>query len=309
MLDTLYSSTKDKDFNIPLSFDVKFKRMFADEVNIHKLETLVSILFNIPYEDIKGNIVILNNEKLTNFKKNKKGAMDLYFKLTLLNGSAKIDIEVSNIVLPKSILNRNIYFMSYLSSTQLRSNDDYSLLLPSITICLDKGIKDVIENDIINIYELRDKYSNKLTDKLQFWHINIEKCYKIWYSNNINKYEKEEQNIIMLGALLNINNLNEFSKCLGGMNMSEEIKEEIEKTNKALNEYEDIMSWYDYDKDQEAIRKGELTEAKNEGMKEGIEQGMKEKNIENVKNFKKLGVDISIISQATGLTIEEINEI
>lgn len=47
-------------------------------------------------------------------------------------------------------------------------------------------------------------------------------------------------------------------------------------------------------------------EGREEGRKEGREEGRKEERFENARNFKKLGVPIEIISQATGLTAEEI---
>ena len=49
--------------------------------------------------------------------------------------------------------------------------------------------------------------------------------------------------------------------------------------------------------------------ARKEGLKEGIEQGKKEKALEDAKNFKTLGVSIDIISKATGLdknTVEDL---
>lgn len=47
-------------------------------------------------------------------------------------------------------------------------------------------------------------------------------------------------------------------------------------------------------------------EGRAEGREEGREEGRKEERFENARNFKKLGVPIEIISQATGLTAEEI---
>lgn len=47
-------------------------------------------------------------------------------------------------------------------------------------------------------------------------------------------------------------------------------------------------------------------EGRKEGREEGREEGRKEERFENARNFKKLGVPIEIISQATGLTAEEI---
>ncbi len=45
------------------------------------------------------------------------------------------------------------------------------------------------------------------------------------------------------------------------------------------------------------------------GRSAGIKEGERKTNIFNAKKFKELGVDIFVISQATGLTIEEINKL
>jgi len=46
-----------------------------------------------------------------------------------------------------------------------------------------------------------------------------------------------------------------------------------------------------------------------EGMKQGKLEGEKAANLRNAKNLKTLGVDIHTISQATGLSVEEIEEL
>ena len=46
-----------------------------------------------------------------------------------------------------------------------------------------------------------------------------------------------------------------------------------------------------------------------EGIKEGKEEGKKEQQIFIARNFKKAGIDIKIISDNTGLTIEEIKNL
>ena len=46
-----------------------------------------------------------------------------------------------------------------------------------------------------------------------------------------------------------------------------------------------------------------------EGKKEGIKEGKKEGIKENAKIMLKKGLDINLISEITGLTIEEINKL
>ena len=53
----------------------------------------------------------------------------------------------------------------------------------------------------------------------------------------------------------------------------------------------------------------DLKKAKEEGIEQGIEQGEKMKAISIARNLKKSGIDIKIISENTGLSIEEIEKL
>ena len=50
-------------------------------------------------------------------------------------------------------------------------------------------------------------------------------------------------------------------------------------------------------------------EGRKEGREEGREEGRNETNLDNARNFKKLGVAIDIISQATGLSADVIESL
>ena len=52
-----------------------------------------------------------------------------------------------------------------------------------------------------------------------------------------------------------------------------------------------------------------MKEGRAEGMKEGLAKGRAEEKRENARNFKKLGLSVELIAQATGLDIEEINKL
>ena len=69
--------------------------------------------------------------------------------------------------------------------------------------------------------------------------------------------------------------------------------------------YEEDMQ----DRVENAMREGRekgMKEGMEEGMKEGRKEGRKEGKLEDARNFKRLGVSPDIISQATGLSLEEI---
>ncbi len=50
-------------------------------------------------------------------------------------------------------------------------------------------------------------------------------------------------------------------------------------------------------------------EGKEEGLKEGLAKGREEGRLESARNLKKMGVDVQIIAQATGLSPEEIESL
>ncbi|OXA74603.1 hypothetical protein B0A56_12610, partial [Flavobacterium columnare NBRC 100251 = ATCC 23463] len=55
--------------------------------------------------------------------------------------------------------------------------------------------------------------------------------------------------------------------------------------------------------------KGVIDTAFDEGKMEGLIEGKIEGKIETAKSLKKIGVSVEIITQATGLTKEEINKL
>ena len=59
---------------------------------------------------------------------------------------------------------------------------------------------------------------------------------------------------------------------------------------------------------EEAEKRG-LERGREEGRVEGREEGRNETNLDNARNFKKLGVAIDIISQATGLSADVIESL
>lgn len=63
---------------------------------------------------------------------------------------------------------------------------------------------------------------------------------------------------------------------------------------------------YDQDMYDERRHMGEINTARRLGRDEGLAEGREEARRETARNFKQLGVDLTTISQATGLSIEEL---
>ena len=96
--------------------------------------------------------------------------------------------------------------------------------------------------------------------------------------------------------------------------MSDLVKEKpiMEEVQKRYNNFiKDRLMMNEYDK-REAYLYGNqimLEEERRLGIKEGIEQGEKNKAMSMAKNMKTRDMDLNLISELTGLSIEEIEKL
>ena len=96
--------------------------------------------------------------------------------------------------------------------------------------------------------------------------------------------------------------------------MSELVKEKpvMEEVQIKYNNFiKNRIMMNEYDKRQAYLYGNQimLEEERRLGREEGKEEGKKEQQIFIARNFKKAGIDIKIISDNTGLTIEEIKDL
>ena len=293
---------------VPLSIDLLFKKVFGNNDAIKRLEALLSIYFNAPYEELKGNVKVLNSEKRIKNKNSKRQSVDVLALVELVSGTTRVNIEVN--LKEGTTLKRNFLYASGILSNQLHSKDDYSKIEPVVQISFDNYEVNEKNDRIVKRCFLKDETNTVITDILEIDHINIVKCKDAWYNKTIKNYDKKDRELIKLGALLTIKEESEFKACLEELTMEKEIKEDIVDAVEEYSEDDEILSYY-YDKEHndEAIRRGDISLAKQQGHMEGLEQGHQEKAFEIAKNLLSMNMSIDDISIATGLPIEEIKNI
>ena len=86
--------------------------------------------------------------------------------------------------------------------------------------------------------------------------------------------------------------------------MEEYVKESIK-----ASQDEEVIGLYDKELHLEKLRLSELKEAREQGIEQGIEKGIEQEKIEIVKNMLSKNIDISVISECTGLSKEEIEKL
>lgn len=245
------------------------------------------------------DVEVLNPFNIKEFRNDKESILDV--KATDENGRI-YDIEVQTIG-NESYVFRSLYYWACLYSSQLIESDIYSKLKPTISI-------NIIEFDLFKQHKnyfssflLKEIESNEiLTDHLLINYIELSKFNSITESDDeLNKLlyflkneGKEDQ---MLKTLIKNDKIldkahNEYRKFTG---------------DKAMRELYD--SRIKYQRDYNSLISDAKLEGEQKGKLEGKLEGEHEGRLDSAKNLKQLGVSIDLISQATGLSKDEIDKL
>lgn len=246
---------KEKQDFIEMGFDPLFKKMYGDVNYTNKAAALVSIVLNIPYEDIKDRIDVVNNEKLRKNKSDKQQERDVLLRIELHSEHHFINLEANLFGYNQELINRNTSYLSDIYSGQLDQSEDYSLLKPVVQINFNKPTKKIRTDDLfkpIDVYLLRNEDGNVLTDVIKIINVDIVKCYKLWYNGGIEKFTSCDQNIIRLGALHFVKKNEEFRKCLGEIKMDKNVKSKIQHDMDEYQKDKSLVRVYDAQKRRDA---------------------------------------------------------
>ena len=290
--------------------DYFMRYMFAKEGHEHILLNLINAVrtdYNQePFEEVK----VLNTFNLKETVNDKQSIVDVR-AITKSGETVLIEIQrVGN----QSFVYRSLYYWAKGYISNLRNNEKYNDLKQVIVInILDFNllkdinkehscyvIKELETNHILtNHLEMHflelPKYlssSSRLTDELYAW---------FYFLTIKEKREKMEEIMEML------------------VKKNPIMKEVYDEYNKFVNTKDLFENYSEYEKNyfdilalnEERIKGREegLKEGLKEGLEKGIEQGEKNKAISIAKNLKNAGIDIKIISENTGLSIEEIKKL
>ena len=253
----MINSTKERPF-IPLSYDLVFKRVFADEYDKRPLKTLLNVILNINIST--NDITILNSEMVGKNVNTKKNTVDLIVKL---KDGTKVGIEMNRAGSDKLVF-RNTLYMFRLMGHALNKGARYEDIDEYIQINFDM---DGEHSEPIDIYTLcNEKHPDKkLTNKLQIYRINVPYFTKKCYNLREEELAYKDRFIGMIGA----KTLKEINKIAGRDNIMEEMSKKVEE----CNEDEDILYQYNYG---EYLADLAILEGTEKGIKQGLEKGMKQ---------------------------------
>ncbi len=286
--------------------DYFIRYLFSHEGNENIALNFINAVFkDLDFETFE-KIEILNPFNIAENYNEKESIVDI--KATTETGiTVLIEIQSRG---NEDFIKRALYYWAYNYSSSLNRGSFYDELKPTVSINITNFIL-TNEDKVHNCYVLKELNNNKiLTDHCQLHFIELPK----FNFKDINK------------KIENLDNIHKefisWVKFFKGEDMSNLIKEntifeEVEKKCHTFVNNTPVMDKYKkreidayfFDRSIELDLKKAKEEGITEGIEQGIEQGEKNKAISIARNFKKSGIDIKIISENTGLSIEEIKKL
>ena len=273
--------------------DVVFHALFREQ-NHELLESMLSSILNTKVKIVEYLDRHLNIEQA----KEKLGVMDL--RVRFEDGTyCTIEIQL------KEYTNENERFVYYLAdaySRQLERGEKYEDIQKTISIVIvDHEIEELKDFEDLNIkWQFRDNKTGRkiLTDKFELVIIEIPKAKRI--------YEKDNSNIISQWMMFLDDPNNK--EVLNIMEKNKDIKtagHELKQVsgNDELRRIAELKEKYIRD---EAAA---LDFAKQKGINEGINQGIEQEKIATAKNMLTRNMDINLIADITGLSLEKLTEL
>ncbi|ASJ22442.1 hypothetical protein BHAMNSH16_12635 [Brachyspira hampsonii] len=286
-----------RDINVLNDYFVRYLFSSSDS-NLILLDFINSIMLDSNMKTFRAVEILTPFNYKENYK-DKETIVD--FKCITQNGTVVI-IEIQlqgNSRFPERIL----YYWASNYSKLLKHGEKYDALTPVISInLLNFNLDD--SNNIHSCYMIYDTINNRLlTDHLQIHIIELKKFKYDLLQPDLNCWlkfftmkEKDNKEVIMSDLV-----------------KEKPIMEEVQKRYNNFIKNRLMMNEYDkreaYLYGNQIMLEEERRLGIEEGIKQGIEQGEKNKAISIAKSFKNAGIDIKIISENTGLSIEEIKNL
>lgn len=219
-------------------------------------------------------------------------------KVGILDIKAKIDNSVNcniemQVVDKKNIEKRILFYWSKMYNMSIKEGEDYGKLEKGIAILITdyelKGLKEI--KKYITKWNIREEEYQKiiLTDVMEIYIIELPK---------FKKYKEKENN--------KLNSWMRFIEEPEVVDMKE--NEEVGKAKKVLEE----ISQDEHERYLAELRQKYIMDKKaieDAGFDKGLEVGIEKQTINIAKKLKEQNVDNDIISKATGLTKEEIENL
>ena len=277
----------DEDFQIPIVYDRALK--YVAKSNEKFIIKLAFKLLNFNEIDIDKSI-IKDSELKTISYDSKKMITDL---IIMVNSLCYINVELNNYN-TNVILVRNRNYNYGIMLSMIKSGEEYEEIISNQINLNVHSFKNI--TDLINKYEyVNVKNMKKIGYTGARVHVNLDKAYEISYNKDVDDWTIRALKLLTSRSI-------KYSYELAGD--YEDLKEIVKIMEKYSQTIENLI-YYDPEKEKEKLEKAMIREAE----KEGILQGISQEKISIAKKLLSKGTSISDVSEITGLTKDEIENL
>ena len=259
---------------IPGTFDAVFKAVLTEEKEV--LAEIIELVIGIPKEEVIKNGVIINSE---------------YVRENIIETDKKSDLLIS---IGDNVINLEMDRRYYSGSNKKNNKYIHKIVnhynpKNTVQICFTSYKEG--EKKSIRKYMFQDSDGNVEDYGLEKYKIDLEYIENKYYNNDeLTRREK----IFLMFKESNREKLKEISK-------GDKIMDKIYKRLDKLSEDEALSLLYDEKEREEENKQAEIEYAEEHGLNKGIKQ--------TAKNLLSMNMKVEDISKATGLSIEEINNL
>ena len=289
-----------------LKLDYVFKRLFGHVGN----ETITKNLLSSILEQDITNIEIDSNPILEkDLLDDKVGILDIKAKI---DNITNVDIEMQ-IVDRKNIEKRILFYLSKMYTKTIKEGEDYGNLEKCIAIIFTDYELDVAKNipKYITRWNIREEEYRQfiLTDVMEIVIIEMKK-YEKYKDKSNNKRLNSWIEFIESPEVVDMSNkeIQEAKKVLEEISEDEHEQYLAELRQKYIMDQKAIED-AGYDKGLKAGIEQGIKEGIKEGIKQGIKQGQKQNNLQIAKKMLNKKIDLTTISEITGLSIKELKNL
>ena len=293
---------KGADFVLPMTWNVMFEQMFISEEAMPLLECIISIFGNVDIKDVKGKVRLLPNELKQTSAKDTRSKSDIiadYFK-----DEKNIDKYIVEMNSSQTMPWRNVFYAYKVAGGGISIDEDkYVKTYDTILINFNYFAK--VKSNLLEMITMRYKDGTIYDDSTKIFEVNMAKAKDMSY----NYADKQEEQVAIISRMFMTTSSLELNKESDKL-MSKKDTEKLVNRAKELSSDDGYIRLFDEEENyKELIRNTELAEAHEKGKLEGKLEGSKEAKTEMAKKLKKAGVKISVIAEASGLSMEEIENL
>ena len=267
--------------------DRAFKEVFLNPNNSDLLKALLEFILKIKIDklEIKKTELLSGN---VNIKDKRVDAI-------VHTGNKKIEIEINS--QNKDYLHtRSTAYICNIYQSNASVGDTYNEDTDIIQVNLTWGLGR--NNEETKIFKIMNEKGELYVKNFIIYEINMDYYDKIWYSKNEDEIKKN-QYMIMLDL---------DKKELENMPKDDIVDKYITNVT-IVNDNPEFQKYMSEEEDKKKIQNSLLSEARENGINDGISKGVSQEKVSIAKNMLNKNMSIEDISDITGLSVEEINKL